>query len=171
MDARLVREKRKAAAQGSPKAILFMRFVDELHLQDGNEQLANGIAYLEHRALITARSSEDDEGSNSARGVKRKYHVICTEQERKEENGATEEKEGETESEIRGDPDAQCMLGIMYEEGLGVKGHMGKAFEFYGMAAEQLSHVGQCMMGVLHHNGEKGKFAPELPSSCLSIAK
>ena len=48
---------------------------------------------------------------------------------------------------------AQCNLGIMYDDGHGVKQSYEKAVEWYGKAAKQGYAGAQCNLGFMYYNG------------------
>ena len=50
----------------------------------------------------------------------------------------------------QGDPEAQYYLGVMYDNGLGIKQDYFKAFEWWGKAAENGNADAQCCLGGLY---------------------
>ena len=54
----------------------------------------------------------------------------------------------------KGNADAQCNLGVMYEDGDGVPEDDKEAVKWYRKAAEQGNHVAQANLGVMHYEGD-----------------
>ena len=53
----------------------------------------------------------------------------------------------------KGDPDAQCVVGFMYHDGIDVKQDYAEAVKWYRKAAEQGNAEAQLSLGLMYHIG------------------
>jgi TPR repeat protein len=54
---------------------------------------------------------------------------------------------------MNGDPEAQCLLGVMYAKGRGIARNEAEAVKWFRMAAAQNFSEGQCLLGIMYRTG------------------
>lgn len=138
-------EKKKRAEQKTPSAILFLRTLEELNMAASQEafERAVQILYFKAEGLHKEKDIMADEGE----GTQPREAIV-----RHPAYDGTYQPKGKG----RADPDAQCVMGQLFEDGMGIRIDLKEASRYYHMAADQGHVVCLCMLGYYYDVGELG---------------
>ncbi|MCC8064114.1 MAG: sel1 repeat family protein, partial [Clostridiales bacterium] len=149
-EAKAAAEARAAAAEAKAKAEAEAKARAEAEAKARVEAEAKARAEAEAKAAAEAKAKQpapadkpENEAQNAYDEAMERYHA-------KDYDGAFTLFE---KAARLGDADAQCNLGVCYNNGIGVTEDKAKAADWWGQAARQGHAVAQCNLGVCYANG------------------